>query len=292
MQSMVQFAGMVLAGLGIAAAGFFALQDLLSRGSYRHLETFRGGGEGKTPAVETLERLAGRVLSLDAWERRLRWAQRNGAFEGKRLGHFVLQSLLLGGGGLLFVVLINRAPVFWLLPLGGFVQPWVRLYSVAEDAREDTTKELPAIASLVAAELAAGTPPEEAVRRAAALPGPLSGLLEDALAFARETGRPLFALPTAQVQGALVEVFTRVGVPQLSAFARQLNMVAVKGMEGAMLMSSIAEALAEDYQATLRRKMEQLDSRIWPVIAVFFFFPFVLLLLVVYGLPALQAMGG
>ncbi len=286
----MQFAGMVLAGLGVATLGFFALQDLLSRGKFRHLETFREGEKEKTPAVEALERLAGRVFSLGVWERRLRWAQRNGAFEGKRIGHFVLQSLLLGGAGLAFVMLVNPAPFYWAVAVLGFAQPWVRLYSVAEDARDDTAKELPAIASLVAAELAAGTPPEEAVRRAAALPGPLSGLLEDALVLARETGRPLFALPAAQVQGALVEVFTRVGVPQLSAFARQLNMVAVKGMEGAMLMSSIAEALAEDYQAALRRKMEQLDSRIWPVIAVFFFFPFVLLLLAVYGLPALQAM--
>ncbi len=291
MQAILQFVGVLFAGGGLALLGYRAAQDLSRRGKGKHLAAFAGVEEEKAAIAEKLEEVLGRVISLQEWERRLLWVQRNGEYEGKRLGDFVLQSLLLGGAGLLFVLLVNSALLFWSLPVIGVLLPWVRLYSAAADARDATVKELPAIASLVAAELAAGTPPEEAVRRAAELPGPLAGLLEDSLHFARETGRPLFALPTAQVQGALVEIFTRVGVPQLSAFARQLNMVAVKGMEGATLMNSIAEALADEYQADLEKQLEQLDTRIWPVIALFFFFPFVGILIIVNLVPALQAMG-
>lgn len=279
----------LLVSIGIGLVGFYAVSLALTRtGNYRHLLAFRGATDTQTnPWERRALRLFGRFLSLDEWERRLQWAQRYGRLEGVTLGRIAFQGLAGGVGGLL-IALLGQAPIWWLLPALGLVLPWVRLYSASEDAKEATARDLPIVAALVAAELAAGTPPETAVERAATLPGPLAGLLKDAITFARETGRPLFASPRGPIQGALVDVFTRPGVPALAAFARQLNLVAVKGTEGAFLMSGIAQSLADEYQAQLERRIKQLDARIWPIIALFFFFPFVGLLLLVNLIPALS----
>lgn len=287
--------GIILTGLGLAWLGYLGGSWMLERiQGYSHLLDYRsaGAGRGAQPSwvEQTALALLGRVLSLSEWERRLRWAQRNGRLHGYTLGRIALESAAFGLGAA-WLALITGVPSLWLgVPLG-LALPWVRLYSASEDAREATTRDLPAVAAVVAAELAAGVPPEEAVRRASVLPGPLAGLLDDALTFARETGRPLFAPANAPVRGALVEVFSREGIPALAVFARQLNVIAVKGVGGAELMSGVAQSLADEYQSLLERRLEQLDSRIWPVIALFFFFPFVGVLILVNLVPALGAMG-
>ncbi|HEY57630.1 MAG TPA: hypothetical protein G4O04_03675 [Anaerolineae bacterium] len=291
---MMALLGIILAGLGLAWLGYAGVSWALERTTgYHHLLDFRASqGQGQAQSSRAEKAALGlfaRFFSLDIWERRLRWAQRSGRMTGQTLGNIALQSLGFGFLGLV-LALITGVPVLSLAVPLGLALPWVRLYSAAEDAKEATTRDLPAVASIVAAELAAGTPPEEAVRRAAVLPGPLAGLLADALTFARETGRPLFAPANAPVRGAVVEVFSREGVPALAVFARQLNVVAVKGAEGARLMSGVAQSLADEYQALLERRIEQLDSRIWPVIALFFFFPFVAVLLLVNLVPALGAL--
>ncbi len=294
MSTVLSLLGILLAAAALAVVGYYGARWAVSMSEgYGHLLDYRAAGEDAAPSrtEQRALRLFGRVMSLDEWERRLRWAQRNGRFQGKRLGNFAVQSLGFGLFGFALAVLLS-APITWVLPVMGAAMPWVRLYSAAEDARDRTTRDLPAVAAVVASELAAGTPADEAVRRAAVLPGPLAGLLADAMTFSRETGRPLFADVHSPVRGALVEVFTREGVPQLAVFARQLNAVAVKGVEGAAMMSGVAQSLADEYQAMIERRIEQLDSRIWPVIALFFFFPFVGLILLVNLLPALAAMSG
>ena len=85
-------------------------------------------------------------------------------------------------------------------------------------------------------------------------------------------------------------MFSRTGVPALAVFARQLNVVAVSGARGAEMMSGLAQTLADEYQAQLERRIAALDSRIWPIIALFFFFPFVGVLLLVNLIPALGAL--
>ena len=291
MRSIVMAVAYLLASGGLALAGYAIVKLVLDNGSggFRHLLEFRSLEKEQTSQVEQRAlAMFGHFLSVPAWERRLRWAQREGRFQGKTLGRFALESLLLGAVGFVWA-LIMGVPMLWFIVPIGLAAPWVRLYSAAEDAKEATTRDLPAVASIVAAELAAGTPPEEAVRRASVLPGPLAGLLADCLVFARETGRPLFAPADSPIKGALVEIFSREGVPALAVFARQLNVVAVKGVEAARLMEGVAQSLSDEYQAMLERRVEQLDSRIWPVIALFFFFPFVAVLIVVNLVPALEA---
>jgi len=235
----------------------------------------RAGGK-KTRQEAVGEAVAGRLLSLSAWEDHLRWAQRGGQYLGQTLGGVVFQGLLYGGLAAL-LLLVNPAPVTLLVPVGAFAYPLVRLRSKANTVRKRVLRTLPETAALIAAELAAGTAPDVAVARAAAIPGSLSALLKEAVEQSRQTGRPLFS--RKPIGGTLVEVMGRSGIPALHVFASQLDLVASKGVAGAVLMSEIARALGQEYRARLQSEVEKLDSRLVLVVALFFFVPFVALLL-------------
>ncbi len=232
--------------------------------------------EKKTKQEEIGEAVAGKLLSVKTWEDHLRWAQRGGQYVGQSLGGVVFQGLLFAGLAAL-VILVNPAPVSFLLPVGAFAYPLVRLRSKANTVRKRVFRTLPETAALIAAELAAGTAPDVAVSRAAAIPGPLSTLLREAVEMSRGTGRPLFS--RKPISGTLVEVMAQSGIPALHAFGSQLDLVASKGVAGAALMSEIARALGQEYRAKLQSEVEKLDSRLVLVVAMFFFVPFVALLL-------------
>jgi len=216
------------------------------------------------------------LISWDTWEQNLRWAQRGGRMKGVTLAGVAFQAILLGGaGGLLF--LFNPSLGAVLVILGGLAYPFVRLRSAANAVRKRVFRTLPESAALIAAELAAGSAPDLALHRAAMLPGPLSVLLSEALEASRQTGRPLYS--RKPMTGALVETMRASGVPALAAFASQLDLVAAKGVAGASLMSEIARSLGQEYKAKLQSDVEKLDSKLVMLVAVFFFVPFVVLLL-------------
>ncbi len=232
--------------------------------------------EKKSRQEEIGEIVAGKLLSVRTWEDHLRWAQRGGQYLGQSLGGVVFQGLLFAGLSLL-VVLVNPAPVSFLLPVGAFAYPLVRLRSKANTVRKRVFRTLPETAALIAAELAAGTAPDVAVARAAAIPGPLSVLLREAVEVSRSSGRPLFS--RKPISGALVEVMGASGIPALHAFGSQLDLVASKGVVGSALMAEIARALGQEYRAKLQSEVEKLPPRLVLVVALFFFVPFVALLL-------------
>jgi tight adherence protein C len=233
-------------------------------------------GAQKTRQEEIGEAVAGKLLSVKTWEDHLRWAQRGGLYLGQSLGGVVFQGLLFAGLAAL-VILVNPAPVAFVLPIGAFAYPLVRLRSKANTVRKRVFRTLPETAAMIAAELAAGTAPDVAVTRASAIPGPLSTLLREAVEASRGTGKPLFS--RKPITGALVEVMAQSGIPALHAFGSQLDLVASKGVAGAALMSEIARALGQEYRAKLQSEVEKLDSRLVMSAAVFFFAPFVALLL-------------
>lgn len=230
----------------------------------------------KTKQEEIGEAVAGKLLSVKTWEDHLRWAQRGGQYAGQSLGGVVFQGLLFAGLAAL-LLLVNPAPVSFLLPFWAFAYPLVRLRSKANTVRKRVFRTLPETAALIAAELAAGTAPDVAVARAAAIPGPLSALLKEAVEMSRASGKPLFS--RKPITGALVEVMGASGVPALHAFGSQLDLVASKGVAGAALMSEIARALGQEYRAKLQSEVEKLASRLVLVEALFFFVPFASLLL-------------
>jgi hypothetical protein len=141
-----------------------------------------------------------------------------------------------------------------------------------------------------------GTNPEQALSRAASLPGPLSGLLQTACDHAEKTGRPLFSRQqqglSQPVAGALVEVFGQLGLLELRAFALQFDEVASKGVDAPELLNDAARTLAREYRDRVLAEKEQLGGRLTTTVAFYFFFPAILLILAAFLLPMLTLFNG
>ena len=215
-------------------------------------------------------------ISLNVWEDHLRWAQLGGKFQGWTIGKVVFFSMLLGVSGVL-IPLHNPAPASWLVPFITASLPFVRVRSIAIRARKRTARMLPELAALVAAELSANVSPEKALERAANLPGSLASLLSDALALSRRTGQPL--LTHDRQGGTLREIFANAGVPSLRAFAVQLDLAAQKGVEVPQRMVEISSMLAAEHKQQLMENAEKLETNLTTAVAVFYFAPMILIIL-------------
>jgi tight adherence protein C len=91
------------------------------------------------------------------------------------------------------------------------------------------------------------------------------------------------------VRGTLVETLGRMQLPELAAFASQIDLVAAKGVAGAQLMDAIAIGLAREYRRHVLRAAEELESNLVIPAAAFFFLPFVIAIMVPLLLPLLAA---
>jgi tight adherence protein C len=175
------------------------------------------------------------------------------------------------------------------VPLGAAAYPFISVRAKANTVRKRVVRGLPEVAALVAAEMSAGVSPDQAVQRAAVLPGPLTSLLSDVLAYSRSAGRPLFG--RKPVRGALVEIFSQADLPELLSFAAQLDLVAEKGVAGAMLMNEVARTLGREYRSRLDSEVEKLNGKLMLATAVFFFIPFVLVILGSFMMPVMAIFG-
>ena len=182
----------------------------------------------------------------------------------------------LGAVGFL-MPLLNPSPLGWAVPFLALAAPFIWVRSAAEKVRTRTVRQLPELAALVAAEISAGAPAEESLERAAGLPGPLAGLLRDALAESQRVGRPL--LSHGLQKGTLREVFEACGVPALRAFAVQLDTAAAKGVEVDARMVELSQTLAAEYRQRLMENIEKLETNLTTAVAAFYFIPMVLLIL-------------
>ena len=196
-------------------------------------------------------------------------------------------AVLLAGAGA-GVYLLSGVPMLLAAPVIAFLAPFIRLRSAAEKVRRRVQNNLPDLSAMLAAEMAAGNPPDRAIERAAELGGPLARLLQNVLEEQRMTGRPLFG--RGKVDGLLVEVVRRYPLPALQAFVAQIDMAARTGAAGPELMSSLAHTLIVEYQDRALREAEALDSRLAVPSVGFFFLPFLFMVLVPLLLPVLNAL--
>ncbi len=283
-------AAFVAAGM-IAWAAYFLINTVrLEHTASKHLNDFRSEKPQDNRQAALGEQVLGALpISLSEWENHLEWAQRGGFYPGKRLGNIVFSGLLYAAAGAVFF-LFNPAPVMLALPLIAFVFPFIGMRSKANKVRKRATRSLPEMAALVAAEIAAGTPADQAVLRAGQLPGPLSDLLNEAVSFSRQTGRPLFS--RKPVRGALGEVFSRTGMPALRSFALQLDEIAGKGIDAPELMNETARSLAREFRERMMTEKELLGGKLTRHVAFHFFFPEVLIILAAFFIPLIELMTG
>lgn len=193
--------------------------------------------------------------------------------------------LALGGLGL---TALTAVPATGLLAVLGFTYPFVRLRRQANGIRRKVLRALPELTALMAAEMAAGNPPDKAVERAAEWGGALSQLIREVLEASRTHNRPVFG--RGERPGMLLEVITRYDLPALRAFASQIDLAARKGAAGPELMESLARTLIIEYKERALREAEALDNRLAVPAVVFFFLPFLFLLLAPLIVPLLKVL--
>jgi len=272
----------ILCAATLSWMAYYLAKNLRIRSKvWRNLEDFYVSAGNTKPCPSQGERIGNQIaerlpFSLNPWEEQLKWAQRGGYFKGWGVGRLVFTAMIYAGVGAC-VLLANPSPAVLLLPLGAAVYPFLSVRAKANTERKRVIRSLPELATLVAAEMSAGISPNQAIQRAAVLPGPTSGLLLDVLAYARSAGRPLFG--RKPIRGALVEVFSQAGIPELISFAVQLDLVAEKGVAGAVLMNEVAKTLSREYRSRQDSQIEKLNSQLMLATAVFFFIPFVLIIL-------------
>jgi hypothetical protein len=252
----------------------------------RRLERFAGGEREPTFMDRVGDRAIG-ALGLDphSWELRLEWAQLGGHFLDWTVGSMFGRALLYGAGGAAYAAIIG-VPVLWLAAPVLFTYPFLTVRSKANEVRRHVMRGLPETATLIAAEMAAGNAPDQALMRTSELSGPLGRLLAKAIAESRSSKRPLFSRGK-EVTGVLVESLARMQLSELMAFASQLDLVAERGAAGPELMDNIARGLAREHHRRVRRAAEELESNLVVPMTLFFFLPFVAAILIPLFIPLL-----
>lgn len=214
----------------------------------------------------------------------LKMAQLGGKYADWTVGGILARSLVYGGAALVYLLLTQPGPVFWLaVPIAAYY-PILRVRSAANDTRAEIQRLMPETATALAAEMSAGASPEQALSRAAEIPGPLGKILKEAVSESSRSGRPAFTTGTAE--GVVLEVLARYNLPALLRFGVQLDQVAGKGVEGPRVMSEVARGFAREYRAHVQMAAASLDNTLLMPMTLFFFAPFMVAIL----LPILLAL--
>lgn len=203
----------------------------------------------------------------------LKMAQLGGKYEGWTVGGILARSVVYGLGALLYLLVVRPSLMFWLLLPLAMVFPIVRVRSAANDTRAEIQRLMPETSTALAAEMSAGASPEQALSRAAEIPGPLGKILKEALSESSRSGRPAFTTGTAE--GVVLEVLARYNLPVLLRFGVQLDQVAGKGVEAPKIMSEVARGFARDYRARVQMAASSLDNKLLAPMTLFFFLPFI-----------------
>ena len=274
-----------------ALSGSLAIM-LLSRGidfalaltpqAGRTVMRYRGASESST-----LEDLGGRALkrlpvlgTLFGLEDNRRWLALKAPPPSTPA--LVGLALLLGAAGLAFAVLTMK-PFLGLLAVVCFLFPFMRLRGHATKVRRRMERSLPEITAILAAEMAAGLPPDQALERASGWTGPMASLLRRVIEASRQTGRPVFGRgPSA---GALVRTTEQYDLPALQAFATQVDTAARKGAAGPELMHALVQTYIVAYQDRSLQEAEKLETRLAVPSVFFFFMPLLFLILVPMLIP-------
>jgi Flp pilus assembly protein TadB len=287
--STVQFIIVLVAG-AVAAVVVYLLTSSMSleQSTSRRLGKFAG-----TIPTGLTEEIGGTVLRFYKRDTtkilgNLDWAQLGGHFEGWGLDTLIGRCALFGGGAALAFLIVTPDNLLFIIGAGllaGYF-PILQVNSRADDVKKMIGREVPEIAALVAAELAAGNAPDVAIERASQMPGPFGKLLAGALADSRSSGKPLFT--RKPVRGTLIDVLIGSGLSQLTAFGAQLDLVAAKGVSGAEMMADISRAISREYFEHVMSAAESLEGNLVIPSSIFFFLPFTLAIL----LPVMTSVSG
>ena len=136
------------------------------------------------------------------------------------------------------------------MPFGLFA-PYLLVNGKAKDIKKLVKRLLPETATVIAAEMDAGSTAGQAIGRTGELPGPLGAVINDAVSKSRQSERAMFS--RGANKGILMEELSQHGMPELSRFAMQLDRVAAKGVDAPRIMIEIARGLAREYKSQISK---------------------------------------
>lgn len=290
MSSLLQYLP-VAAGLVIALITYSVLASLnLSFSSTAESRLSRFSEGRKSVPDRVGEGVMSRFgLDLGDWEINLRWAQLSGQYLGASTAFILGLSILYAGGAGLLAMVLLKSPLALLVGAGAFFYPSMQLNSAAEKARVEARRALPEAAAFIAGEMAAGVSVEEALGRASRLPGTIGNIIREAKIVA-DTSHQLL-LSHAGSNGTFRSFCDALRMPQLSAFAAQIDMVALRGSDAPRQMSSVAKGLARDYRSEVTRNASNLDNQLLFPTTIYFFIPMLATLLVPLFIGVLSLFG-
>ena len=224
------------------------------------------------------EKIAKRLgVSMESWQILLDWAQLGGHFLNWTVGGLFARSSVLAMMSLIYILMFKAPPIAWLLVPLSLLIPFMQLRGRANDVKKQVKRLLPETATVIAAEMDAGSTAAQAIGRTAELPGPLGVILSDAVAQATQSARSMFS--HGSNAGILMEILSKWELPELTRFAMQLNRVAEKGVDAPRIMTDIARGLAREYRSHVQQTAANMDTELLAPMTLFFFLPFVVVIL-------------
>ena len=218
-------------------------------------------------------------LTIEGWEFELMWAQLGGYYEGKTVGSVLGASVVYLLGGIVYIMMFQSYSMIYFAAVALIAYyPYMKLKGRGDDVRKMVKRSLPEAAALIAAEMSAGGSAETAITRAANLPGPLGKMIKDTVAMAQQSGRLIFSRDA--IDGVMVEHFSKYRLPDVEAFARQIDLVAEKGTDGPKQMSEVARGLSREYRSDIKTESEKLSNKLLMPMTLYIFVPFMLAIFV------------
>lgn len=266
-----------------------ALIGLIGFSYFRRMEFSIGGGKSNASRMERFaaadrrgmtDRLGDTIvdrfgLTIEGWEFQLLWAQLGGYYEGKTVGSVLGLAVVYFLSVLFYVMMTQNYSLTGLgmMALAGYY-PYMKLKSKANETRKEVKRGLPETAALIAAEMSAGSSAETSLIRSSGLPGPLGKMIREAVSISQKTGRLVFSRDS--IEGVIVEHFSKYQMPEVEAFARQIDLVAEKGTDGPKQMNEVAKGLAREYRADIKRAAEKMSNELLMPMTMYIFIPFML----------------
>lgn len=208
------------------------------------------------------------------------FAQLSGKWMGWDEVQFTSLRIVLCLGALIFGLLVydNLIPAL-LAALLGWQIPVVLLSGVARRVRRRFQSQLPEFIQLVAAQMAAGVSLEEALRRTAQTESLIARWMQHVLQMSQ--GRVIFTQLQKEAQASYL--------PDLIGLAVQLEFVRL-GTAQQELMGQIAGRIASEYAAGAEQRAERVGAELIIPMVIFYFLPFIAIILVLIGWPILSTL--
>lgn len=160
------------------------------------------------------------------------------------------------------------------------------LDSTAGAVRKRIAQEMPEFLQLMAAESASGAGLDTVLSRAALGEGYVAAWLRRTLDTAH--GRSLFPSGEDGEPGVLFQEARRSGHSYLISFAVQLGF-AVRGTQVRAALTTLAKQFSDAYVSQAETRAEQLAEKLGLMVSIFYFLPFLVVILVIVGLPVMEA---